>query len=115
MERVVALGFGLLFVGIGGGALIAPRPAAAGYGIPLDDPAGFAFVRAAGARDAIAGALVLSGLGERRSLRRTLRWLSLIGLIDGAILMRERGLRPQHVVHLGGFAALALAARRLRE
>jgi hypothetical protein len=33
-----------------------------------------------------------------------------IGLGDAVVVASVRGLRPQHVLHLGGFAALALLA-----
>jgi hypothetical protein len=115
VQRACAVGFGLLFIGIGGTGLISPRTAARGYGLPLDDPVGLAFVRAAAARDAIVGALLVASVADRRSVRRTLTWLSLIGLVDGAILIQERGVQAQHVAHLGGFAALALAALSLGE
>lgn len=117
MTRTIGFGLGALFIGIGSGALAAPRFAARQYGLPLADANAdaLAFVRAAGARDALLGGLILASLGERAELRRTLAGSSLVGLIDAGIVLARRGPRFAHVFHLGGFAALALAALALRE
>lgn len=115
MTRTIGFGLGALFIGIGSGALAAPRFAARQYGLPLADADALAFVRAAGARDALLGGLILASLGERAALRRTLAGSSLVGLIDAGIVLARRGPRFAHVFHLGGFAALALAALALRE
>ena len=70
-------------------------------------------MRATGARDALLGGLILASRGDRAALRRTLAWSSLAGLADAGIVFARRGPQPQHAVHLGGFAALALAALAL--
>lgn len=117
MTRTIGFGLGALFIAIGSGALAAPRFSARQYGVRLADADADApaFVRAAGARDVLLGGLILASLGERAALRRTLAWSSLIGLIDAGIVLARRGPRFAHVFHLGGFAALALAALALRE
>jgi Domain of unknown function (DUF4267) len=115
VERTLSLGFALAFLGIGAGAVLAPRFSAGQYGLPGADPAALSFVRATGARDALLGALILTSLGDRAALRRTLAWSSLVGLADAAIVFARRGPQLQHAVHLGGFAALALAALALRD
>jgi hypothetical protein len=115
MTRTLGLGFATLFLALGTGAVVAPRFSAGQYGVPSDDRDALAFVRATGARDALLGALILASRGERPALRRTMAWSSLVGLADAGILLARRGPRLQHAVHLGGFAALALAALALRE
>ncbi len=115
MERTLGLGFAALFLAIGGGAVVAPRFSARQYGLPSEDAAALAFVRATGARDALLGGLILASRGDRAGLRRTLAWSSLVGLADAGIVFARRGPQLQHAVHLGGFAALALAALALRD
>jgi Domain of unknown function (DUF4267) len=56
-------------LGIGVGALVAPRASARQYGIVLDDARALAFIRAMGARDLVIGVLlVLLASTERREL-----------------------------------------------
>jgi Domain of unknown function (DUF4267) len=104
---------GAALVAIGGTAVAAPRFAAAQYGIGVEDPDALAFVRAAGARDAALGLAILANRGGAR--RATLVSAALIGIADAAILTARRGPRSQLAAHLGGFAALALAALRTNE
>ena len=80
------------------------------YGLPTSDPVARAFVRAAGARDVVLGAIVLASLGEARALRRALGWTSVIAIADAVILAAARGPRPSHATHLAGSVALVLAA-----
>lgn len=103
-----AMGAGL--IAIGTGALAAPRPSATMFGLATDDPVALAFVRATGARDAILGALILACGDDAKTLRRTLALASLLGLCDAVTVAATRGLRPQHVFHLGGFLAVAATA-----
>jgi hypothetical protein len=42
-----------------------------------------------------------------------LGWSSLVGLGDALVVASVRGPRPQHVLHLGGFAMLASLALAL--
>jgi hypothetical protein len=115
MARTIGFGLGALFLAIGGGAVVAPRFSAAQYGVPSDDAEALAFVRATGARDMLLGGLIFASLGDRAALRRTLAWSALVGLADAGIVFARHGARPAHAVHLGGFAALSLAALALRE
>ena len=115
MTRTLGFGFAALFLAIGAGAVVAPRFSAGQYGLPSGDAEALAFVRATGARDVLLGGLILASLGERAALRRTLGWSALVGLADAGIVFARRGPQIQHVVHLSGFAALALAALALRE
>ena len=110
MRRTLAGGAALLLTVIGAGGVLAPKLSTGGFGVPVADPAALAFVRATGMRDVILGAIVFASLGEPKTLRRVLGWSSLIGLGDALAVGSVRGLRPQHVLHLGGFAALALLA-----
>jgi hypothetical protein len=107
-ELTAAVGLGL--IGIGIAATLAPGPSAAMFGIPTNDADAFAFVRAAGARDAIAGAILLSVLENPAARRRTLGFVALIGLADAIGLATARGLRLAHATHVGGFVAAALIA-----
>jgi hypothetical protein len=106
-----ALGAALVLVGTG--ALIAPALASRTFGLPSDDRTAQAYMRAAGARDLILGAIVLGSLRDRPALRRTLAWTSLIGLTDAVAVYAVRGPTVQHVGHVGGFAAVALVALTL--
>jgi hypothetical protein len=99
----------------GTGALIAPKMFAGQFGLPTEDPVALAFVRATGARDLVLGALIFASQDDPRSLGRILAFSSLLGLADAFALASVRGLRPQHLVHLGGFVALLLAASRADE
>jgi hypothetical protein len=110
MVRLLSGAIGAALVVVGGGAAIAPSFSAAVFGLPTDDRTAQAYVRTVGARDVILGAIVLTSLGDRPALRRALGWTSLIGLADAFAVLAIRGPRLQHVAHLGGFAALALAA-----
>jgi hypothetical protein len=113
MQRTLAGGLAVLFTVIGAGGVLAPKVSAGQFGIPTADPAALAFVRAAAVRDVILGAIVFASLNEPKTLRRVLGWASLVGLGDALAVASVRGLRPQHVVHLGGFTALALLALSL--
>jgi hypothetical protein len=99
----------------GTGALVAPKTFAGQFGLPTEDPVALAFVRAAGARDLVLGALIFASHDDPPSLRRILTFSSLLGIADAFALASVRGLRPQHLVHLGGFIALLLAANRADE
>lgn len=99
------------FIGIGAGAIIAPKPSSRGFGLPADDPTALALVRAVGARDLIFGAIFLALRGDDAALARIAAWTSLAGIADAASVASVRGLQPVHVVHVGGAIALALASR----
>ena len=110
MRRTLAGGAAVLLTVIGAGGVVAPKLSAAQFGLPAADPAALAFVRAAAVRDIVLGGIVFASLNDAKALRRVLGWSSLIGLGDALAVASVRGLRPQHAVHLGGFAALALLA-----
>ena len=110
MQRTLAAGIGVVFSAIGVGGVVAPKLSAGQFGIPTADPAALAFVRAVAVRDVILGGLVFASLNDPKALRRVLGWASVAGLGDALAVASVRGLRPQHAVHLGGFAALALLA-----
>lgn len=110
MQRTLAAGAAVLLTVIGAGGLVAPKPSAGQFGIPTSDAAALAFVRAAALRDVVLGGIVFASLDDAKALRRVLGWVSAVGLGDALGLAAVRGLRPQHVLHLGGFAALALLA-----
>ncbi len=110
MQRTLAGGLAVLFTVIGAGAVVAPKLSAGQFGIPTGEPAALAFVRAAGVRDVILGGIVFASLHDAKALRRVLGWASIVGLGDAFAVASVGGLRPQHVVHLGGFAALAIIA-----
>ena len=113
MQRTLAGGLAVLFTVIGAGGVVAPKLSAGQFGIPTGDPAALAFVRAAAMRDVILGGIVFASLDNPKMLRRVLGWSSIVGLGDAFAVASVRGLRPQHVVHLGGFAALAALALSL--
>ncbi len=113
MQRALAGAVAVGFTVIGAGGVLAPKLSAGQFGLPTDDPAALAFVRATAMRDVILGSIVFASLGEPKTLRRVLGWSSLVGLADAVVVASVRGLRPAHVVHLGGFAALALLALSL--
>ena len=114
LERLLGKAAGAALITVGGGAVVAPKASAAIFGVPVGGDA-LVFVRAAGARDAILGAIVLTSGDEAGTLRRVLGLTSLIGLSDGFALAALRGPRWQHALHLGGFVALGLLALRLDE
>ncbi len=110
MQRTLARSAAVLLTLLGAGGIVAPKASAAQFGIPVADPPALAFVRATAVRDVILGGIVFASLSDRRALRRVLAWASVAGLGDALAVASVRGLRPQHAVHLGGFAALALLA-----
>jgi hypothetical protein len=113
VQRTLAGGIAVLFTVIGAGGVIAPKLSAGQFGVPTDDPAALAFVRAAALRDVILGGIVFASLDDPKTLRRVLGWSSVVGLGDAFAVASVRGVRPQHVVHLGGFLALAALALSL--
>ena len=111
MKPLIAVGFASAFIGIGVGAIVAPKPSSRGYGLPADDPTALALVRAVGARDVIFGAIFLALRNDAPALARIAAWTSLAGVADAAFVASVRGLQPVHIVHVGGALALALASR----
>ena len=113
MQRTLAGGIAALFAVIGAGGILAPKLSARQFGLPTEDASALAFVRAAALRDVILGGIVFASLDDRKTLRYVLGWSSIIGLGDALAVASVRGLRPSHIVHLGGFAALAALALSL--
>jgi hypothetical protein len=113
LQRALAGGLAVLFTAIGAGAVVAPKLSAGPFGLPTSEPTALAFVRAAGMRDVIIGGIVFASLDDTKMLRRVLGWASIVGLGDAFAVASVRGLRPAHVLHLGGFAALAALALSL--
>jgi hypothetical protein len=107
MRNVVKLVAGGGLLGVGVAALVAPRTMAAVFGMPTEDPIALAYSRAACLRDAVVGGMVLTTPDEPRAVRHAVVWASTIGLLDAVLLAATRGPRWQHVLHLGGFAAIA--------
>ena len=114
MDRLLARATGAAFLALGTGAVIAPQTFSRAFGLPTRDPVALAYVRATGARDAVLGALILASRDDAAGLRRILGFSSVLGAIDAVSVAALRGPRLQHIAHLGGFAALAVAARMMR-
>jgi hypothetical protein len=106
--RTLRVAAAAALIAIGSTALARPRRSSRQFGIGTDHPDAIAFVRALGARDLALGLVLLSVEGSAG--RRALGWTSLLGLCDAAIGLGARGPRPQQLLHVGGFLALALAA-----
>ncbi len=107
-------------VAIGAGAVVAPRMAAAGYGIVVEDPRALAFIRAMGVRDVAIGAL-LALLASTRS-RALVAWglyaTTLVALLDFVVVAADRPTaHPRasgsgvsaRVLHAAGAVGLAVA------
>lgn len=105
----------LSFLGIGAGAAFAPKALSVNYGIPVDDPAGFAYIRALGARDAVLGAIVLALMATRdhEALAVTLGLGALVGAADFSVVCGERGLAARQSLAIHGAGTLGLIAAAL--
>jgi hypothetical protein len=106
--RILRVAAAAALIAIGAAALVSPRRSSHQFGIATDDPDAVAFVRAVGARDVVLGLILLPLEGA--AARRALAWASLLGLCDAAVGVSARGPRPQQLIHLSGFLALALAS-----
>ncbi len=95
-------------LGIGGAALLWPRQATRGYGIPEDDPDALAYVRATAARDLALGAFVLWAAlaGDRRAMQAGLGVCTFAPLADFLIVAHRKGAVPQLVIHASGVAGI---------
>jgi hypothetical protein len=114
VKNPLALALGATFAAIGIGALVAPRPSAAQYGLPTENPIALAFVRALGARDLAIGGALISNRDDRPALARICFWSTIAAAADAAAVGSIHGLRPQHAIHIGGALALALAGNAFR-
>ncbi len=100
------------FLGLGAGALVAPRALSETYGLPVDGPTGIAYVRALGARDAILGLLIAAFLvrGQRDALATTVAVSSLVGASDFVTVAGERGTAVPLSLAIHGTGTLGLLA-----
>jgi hypothetical protein len=98
------------FLGLGAGALVAPRALSRNFGLPVDDTAGFAYVGSLGARDAVLGLLILTFwyTENRAALEATLGISALAGASDFVLVSRARGAAaaPNLLLHGGGTIGL---------
>ena len=111
MKPLLSPVVGITLVAIGLGALAAPRLSSRMLGLPVDDPVGKALVRALGSRDLILGGVVLASLDEPATLRRVFGWSAALGLLDAAVVVGTRGLRPALIAHVGGAVAVWMLAQ----
>lgn len=102
----------LAFLGLGAGALAAPRALAANYGIAVDGPDQIAYLRAVGARDAVLGLLIAAFLVRRETgpLAVTLALSSLAGASDFALVTAARGRSAPLSLAIHGTGTLGLLA-----
>lgn len=104
---------------LGVGVLVAPRRSSEQYGIVLDDPRAFAFLRAMGVRDAVIGGLLaLMALAREREM---LGWgivvTASIAVADFLVVTADRRItgttgRPDaaRLLHAGGAVGLLVTA-----
>lgn len=106
----------IIFLALGARAVLAPAGAAAFFGVPLNDEAGFAFVRAFGGRNIglALTALALVILDNRVGLSALLLAAGLVAAIDAYAVSAAAGFSAaaKHVAYtiaLGGFGTWLLA------
>ncbi len=109
MQNPLAACFGVSLICIGTGAIFAPRWSAGQYGLPTDNPTALGFVRATGARDIALGGALLANLANRKALAGICTGATIVALTDAAVVGSIHGWRPQHLIHLSGAIAMALA------
>lgn len=108
VTALVALGL----IGIGIGALFAPRLSSRQYGIVLADPRALAFIRAMGVRDLVMGVLLLllAGAGRRELLAWGMAASAAIALVDYAVVSAAGARAAARAVHaIGGIGVLIAA------
>ena len=101
------------WIGIGVGALVAPRIASGQYGIVLPDPRALAFIRAMGVRDVLIGvfAVLLLWSGRTDLVALGVGASALVALLDWWAVARDPAPRRAAVLlHAGGAAGVLLAA-----
>ena len=105
-------------IGVGVGALVAPRVSSLQFGILLGDARSLAFIRAMGARDLVIGGLLalLLVAGRRDLLAVGLAASAAIALVDLAVVSRDvppepapSRRRPRLLHGLGALGLLAAA------
>jgi hypothetical protein len=101
-------------IGLGIGSWLAPALSAKGYGLPTNEPAALAYLRAAGARDFVFGLIVLAlgGAGARPLLAVTFASLTLVAVADFTLVYRacRPQVPPALIVHGLGTAGLPVVA-----
>ncbi len=106
LTYLVALGL----LGIGVGALLAPRVSAQQYGIVLDDARSLALIRAMGVRDVVLGVLLLLlANAERRDLLAFgVVASAAVAAVDFVVVSRDRTPAPARarLLHAGGALGL---------
>jgi hypothetical protein len=103
----------LALIGIGAGALVAPRAASRQYGIAVDDSRSLGFIRAMGVRDLLIGVLVLllASTGRRDLLALGVAASAAIAVVDFVVVSRDASARPAaRALHGGGVIAVLVAA-----
>ncbi len=107
VTALVALGL----IGLGVGALAAPRASAAQYGIVPDDSRALAFIRAMGVRDLVIGALLLllAGAGRRELLAWGMVASAAIAVVDFWVVSAAGARTAARVLHAGGAIGLLIA------
>jgi hypothetical protein len=102
----------LAFLGVGSGAVAAPRALAQNYGIAVDGADQIAYVRAVGARDAILGLLILAFLArrERGPLAVTLALSAIAGASDFSLVAAARGRSAPLSLAIHGSGTVGLLA-----
>ena len=103
----------LALIGIGAGALVAPRAASQQYGIVLEDARSLAFIRAMGVRDIGIGVLVLllASTGHRDLLALGVAASAAVAGLDLAVVTRDGAARrSSRVLHGVGAIGLLIVA-----
>jgi hypothetical protein len=102
----------LALIGVGAGALLAPRTASQQFGIVLDDPRALAFIRAIGARDLLIGVLflLLAAAGRRELLAWAMAASALIALVDYAVVSAAGAGGTARALHAIGGVGVLIAA-----
>jgi hypothetical protein len=110
-EQWVAGFVALCLIGIGAGALAAPRAASRQFGIPAENAAERAFVRAMGVRDLVLGVLLLLLAGSER--RELIAWgliaSALVAAVDFALTSAAGARAPARLLHAAGGLGLVVA------
>jgi hypothetical protein len=99
---------GLLVLGVG--AIVAPRPSAAGYGLQTDDPVALALIRALGIRDIVLGLIVAAMLylDAIEALKVTVGLLVFVALGDAIVVLTSGGRKQSLAVHVTGIVGLGV-------
>ena len=104
---------------IGALALVAPGILSQSYGVAVDDPRAFVYVRATGARDVLLGLILVASayLGDILQLMIICSAGLVLSLADFliAFLASGRRLAPQLFAHLGGIVGFAIILALLAE